>query len=306
MTSIVDLEDLDLEEIIYQGTRVSVSISQSLVPAGGGQTVTVTARATYGPANLPAAGTIIHFMANAGELNRNDRFSPEMAVADTNGLATATYTTHEADDDKSLNIKAGIRDGDDWTDGGNYLMASHNGVLVQGKLINPFNGAPIEGASLFFDSMDSQQNFPFNGFTGPDGMYSVAITPGRYYANIDLNPGPANPHGGPYKGSHSEVTSDGTLFLRQQFIVNQAGSYSLDTERGIMTGMTSNFSAGTNLYFTLRGTNNTSIAEVSSNGRFLLALAPGNYEVTAFGGTIYRQSVTVEKGKITDIGTISR
>jgi len=299
-------EEPQTEDFIYNDTKISVSVDKPLVPPGGSQIVHVTATATYGPDNLPATGTLISIMANVGDMERNDQLSSEFDFADMNGSVDFTYTTLASDDNKPITIKVAVQDGDNWIDRGTYVMASNNASLVRGTVINPFNGNPVEGASVILEESDGSKNHFFDKETAADGSYSIAMLPGSYFINFDINIGDANPYEGAYSGSHSELRNDGTMKLRSELQLSQGQTHTFNSHRGILTGISSNFPAGTEIYFTPIGTQNTSLTKVAANGRFLLALDPGNYEITAFGGTIYRSSVTIEKGKITDIGTITR
>ncbi|WP_409229201.1 S-layer homology domain-containing protein [Gudongella sp. SC589] len=304
---IVEFEDENpAEEIVYENTKISVKVDKTLVPAGGSQLIQVTATATYGPNNLPAANTLISIMANVDETDRNSQLSSDYGISDANGSVIVTYTTLVADDNKPVTIKAAVSDGNDWVDNGVYIMASNSASLVKGTLLNPFNGTPVEGAAVVLEESNGGKHHFFSDATDSDGSYSIAIQPGSYFINFQMDIKGVNPYDGIYYGSHSDFRNDGTLNLRSQLKLSQGQTHTFNSNRGILTGIANNFPAGTEIYFTPLGTQNTSLTKVADNGRFLLALDPGKYEITAFGGTIYRSSVTVETGKITNIGTITR
>jgi hypothetical protein len=72
---------------------------------------------------------------------------------------------------------------------------------------------------------------------------------------------------------------------------------------GIITGVT-NLSTGSEIYIIAIGTGNTVIANIGANGRFMIALPPGNYEINGAGGHVMKASFMVEKGKVNDTGNI--
>ncbi|WP_422486601.1 carboxypeptidase-like regulatory domain-containing protein [Gudongella sp. DL1XJH-153] len=174
--------------------------------------------------------------------------------ADINGFVTFTYTTLASDDNKPATIKTAVQDGGDWVDKVTFIMASNKASLVTGTVINPFNGNPVEGASVILEESSSSKHHFFDRATTVDGSYSIAMLPGSYLINFDINIGDANPYEGAYSGSHTELRKDGTIKLRSELQLSQGQTHTFNSQRVILTGIASNFPAGTEIYFTPIGT----------------------------------------------------
>jgi hypothetical protein len=303
----VPSEPWDGDETVYENTQVGITLSRSLVPAGGGQSVVVTVKVTHGTTNAMASGTPVSFMAHYVDgTDRSDQFSSISHITDQNGIATATYTTLQADDNKSIILKAAIQDGDDWIDQSSYLLASNTAGTVSGTLINPFNGQLIKNTQFIFVEKNSSRVYSYENPVSSDGSYSIGLLPGSYYMDVQIDVGNSNPYSGEFITSDFDVRSDGMVQLKRQISLSQGQPIQVDLQRGILTGIAQNFPVGTDLYIVNKSNNYTVATKVRSDGRFMVALLPGTYEVHAFFGTIYKNSVPITKGTIHDIGSFTR
>ena len=294
------------DEPVYENTKMGITLSNSLVPAGGGQSVVMTVKVTHGTTNAVANSTPVSFMAYADGTDRSGQFSSLSDITDQNGVATAVYTTLQADDGKSITLKAAVQDGDDWIDQSTYLLASNTAGIVSGAVINPFNGQPCESTQFHFNERAGSRHYGFENAAAPDGSYSIGLLPGKYYMDVIIDVGSANPYGGVFNTSDFDVRSDGTVILKRQVDLAQGQTQNIDLQRGILTGIAQNFPVVTDLYIVNKSNNYTGATKVRSDGRFMVALLPGTYEIHAFFGTIYKNSVPITKGTVHDIGSFSR
>jgi len=303
-----DHEDADEEDfVIYSDVRLSVSASEPLLAAGGGQTMVITARATHG-AGLPAANTRMGFFAAVDTpldyRDRRGQLSATELTTDSNGMARVTYTTLAADDDQHVFIQVGAPQGNDWTEQGMYILASDTASLVQGRVINPFTGDPYSGASISFDAMDHSSHTLHEDATDEDGRYALAVSPGDYYMALNLDLGDAPHYTGEYGGSASHLRGDNTVILRLNVEIGEAQTYTLDTERGVVRGTASNVGSDGNLYAV--GSDGTFIAEINADGSFMIAVPAGRYSIGTHTGTVLIDGVSVTAGSVTDVGSLSR
>lgn len=302
--NIVDFDDASQsKEINYVDTRLSVSLNKNVVPSGGNQTVDFTVRATYGPNNIPASNTRIEFFADAGGSITNHRFSEDSTLTDDYGYAKAKYTTNIEDNNKVIKFKAVVSDGDNWNESSVYLLVSNNSATLKGTVLNPFNGNPVDNASIILVDRDTRVAFSYDEGTASNGTYSLPVIPGRYYVNFEMNIGDSNPYDNIFKGSHHELRSDGKLVLTYLITLSKDETHILNSHSGIVSGVASNLREGTEVYFVPSVSSNTRAVIIGPGGRFVVPLAPDRYDIYSSTGTIYKRSVIAEKGKIIDIGS---
>jgi hypothetical protein len=72
----------------------------------------------------------------------------------------------------------------------------------------------------------------------------------------------------------------------------------------VMKGNKSSMSSGDEIYVIMEGSSSAVIATINADGSFMISLPEGSYEIKAYGGTILKQGILIEKGKITDIGSL--
>ncbi len=298
-------EEMTDEEMIYDNVNINISADKVLLPAGGGQEVEITVKVTQDN-QLAAVNTPVEIFANAiidhNSYDRSSQTSDAKIMTDASGIVRVTYTTKASDDDAQIFIQATVPEADNWTEQGITLMASNTAALVQGKLIHPFTGIPIQGADIGFDSETGSHHF-YQKATNADGSYTVAVPPGDYHVGYEFDLGDTAYYSGSFRGSHSNFNDDNTASIRIKHNIASGQEYTLDSERGILKGARPSMGAGDEIYITLRGTNNTVIAEINSDGRFLIALPAGTYEIGTRSGTVLKQNQVIEKGKVADVGT---
>ena len=297
------------EEMIYDSVNISVAADKIFFPAGGGQQVHITVQVTQDN-QMPAVNTPVDVFAKAifgdQHQDRISQVSEDRKLTDANGMVKFTYTTLAGDDDAKLFIQANAPEGDDWTQLGMYMMASNRGALVQGQLINPFTGTPMQGADIGFDDPDTGSHNFYENATDADGRFAVPVPPGNHFAGFDLNFGSTRHYSGSYTGSHSEFRGDNTANIRpvpMRQTISAGQEYTLDARRGILQGVRPGMSAGGEIFITLQGTNQTVIANINEDGSFMVALPAGSYEIGTRGGTILKQGVGIQNGQVTDAGS---
>ncbi|MBV1757367.1 MAG: S-layer homology domain-containing protein [Dethiosulfatibacter sp.] len=294
-----DEEPNDQEPQIYPDTDLSVTLDKNLVPAGGGQTIQITATVTHGPNHLPVSGANVEFFANAGDNDRRQYLSAINATTDSNGKATVTYTTLAADDGKQLMFMTNTPTEEGWIDVPTYALASNTASLIEGRVINPFTGEAVPNADVAVTGDGYYQKVTIDS----TGRYSAAVNAGNYFIQYRINVSGDVPYTGEFSGSHFDLKSNGDLLYMIKKDLVSGQSYSLQSEMGIITGVT-NLSAGSEIYIIDIGTGDTVIADIGANGRFMITLPPGNYEINGAGGHVMKASFMVEKGKINDTGSI--
>ena len=297
------------DEIAYENISLSVTSSKSLAPAGGGQTVQITAHVTHGD-NLPAQGVEVEFFAHesiSGD-NRSSQLSATHAFTDADGKATSKYTTIAGDDNKYMVLGAITQSDDDWIDERIYFIASNEASMCEGRIINPFTGEPYPNVDIIFDSVHTDYHIFFEGASDENGDYSIAVQPGLYYIAFFLDLGEEHYYSGSYSGSQYEFKADNTVVLRfNEIEIGKNKEYSFNTQWGIIKGTVNNLGSNRDIYIhPPAGTWNTVATQANEDGTFMVALPDGNYEINAQGGHILKSNVKVEKGKITDLGTFSR
>lgn len=291
------------EPLIYNNANISLKLSNAIVPSGGGQTITITVTATHGDSKLPAANTSIGFFVAAGQNDRTGQLSATEAITDVNGVASVTYTTLVADDNIMLHFKAGIYTDGDWIDKGVEAMASNTAALISGRIINPFNGKSASNVKLGLSPTNNPQSYnPIS--VDEDGYFSSPVTAGSYGINIELNAAGSLPYAGIFKGSHFMIlNNEGDIRIsiqNQNFIAGN--SYTIASELGVITG-TTNRPSGSDVYILRTSDQFTQIAQIGSNGRFMITLPPGTYDIYDNVGTVLKGNIVIQKGTITDVGT---
>ncbi len=295
-----------LEEVVYENVSLSVMVSKSLIPAGGGQTVVINTNVTHDN-NLPAKGVPVGFFASQDDTFRKEQLSTIESITDTNGKVTATYTTLSADDDKYVSIKANVPVDDDWMEANTYILASDKGSVLEGRIINPFTGEPLSKVSIDICNVDNNNiYYMFENISDENGNYSIPVLPGEYHIRYYIDSEDKAYYNDSYTGSHHEFETD-KMNIRVQMAVDPNNNYTLDTEMGIVKGVVNNLGSHSEIYLVRHdGMHTTSIANVKEDGSFIIPLREGNYEINAAGGHIINPNVKVEKGKVTDLGTFSR
>ncbi|QGU00308.1 hypothetical protein SYNTR_1714 [Candidatus Syntrophocurvum alkaliphilum] len=291
------------ESKIYHNADISVQLSETVVAPGGGQTITITATAIHGPDNRPAAFTNIEFFASVGPHDRNDQLSVNESLTDINGVATSTYTTVAADDGNTIELVAVIQtDNDEWLDRRTFALASNTAAFVSGRIINPFNGEPVTDPEIIVGLYGNPQ-IHTRLIADDQGNYSGPINANTYDVNIRMNLGDSPPYPGEFSGSHFRIDDNGDVWIGIQKRAFSAGnSYTIPSELGVVTGV-HNRPAGTEIYIVRKSDQFTQIANISSNGRFMTTLPPGQYWIGNSVGTTLKDNINIQKGSVTKAGT---
>lgn len=304
--SLEDVEQTAFENLNYEGINLAVVLSEYLLPAGGGQTTTVTAFVTD-ENNQPVPGIDIGFMAQNRHEERHEQLSVRDTFTDENGRASSIYTTLAGDDNEHIFLKIAANTGDDWIDRETYVLASDDASRCEGRIINPFTGELPFHTAISIHDQDTGYYFLYEDIVNKDGFYSIAVPPGNYHISFLLDLGEENYYNGTYDGSHSRMEADNSIVLRIEMEIESNQDYIFNTEMGILKGNVSNLDSSNNLYITNRNDHrDTVIAVVNPDGSFMIAIPEGNYEICAKGGHILKESVRVEKGQVTDTGSFSR
>ncbi len=294
------------EKVVDESVRLSVSVSERLLPAGGGQTTQISAYVTQGGSS-PVEGVPVGFFANEGNNDRSQQLSATEATTDANGMVTVTYTTLAADDNKHIFILANTPDDGDWIEKCSYILASNEASLVTGRIIDPFTGEPYPNADISFFDTNTSYYIMFERGSDEDGYYSVAIRPGSYHIRFHLDLVEATHYSGGYTGSHHNFKADNTLELRIERSIGESKNYSVDCEMGIIKGVVTNLGSHREIYiYPTGGGGTTVIANVNPDGSFMVPVTAGSYSIDAYGGHALRRNVQVEKGQVTDLGSFSR
>jgi len=302
-----DIDDEEVEEeqeIIYNNVKVSATTNKSLLSEGGGQTVELTVKVLT-KEDQPASNTPVDIFANSVKNNiatdRQNQLSSERVITNESGVAKVTYTTLSADNGANIVLQATVPEGNDWVEKRTSVLVSNSAASVKGRVVNPFNGEPMEEVDLTFTDPSIGAHHSFEDITDLDGNYSLAVAPGNFHIEFKLNFGNENYYTGSYKGSHSRLNSDNTGIIRIVENIQAGQSYTLDTERGILKGIKSGMNAGDEIY--VIGQGDTVIAEINSDGSFMISLPEGTYEINNNVGTILKSGISIEKGKVIDLGS---
>ncbi len=301
-----DPEPPDDEFLYYNDVSLSLALSNNVVPPGGGQQVYITAIVTYGEDNLPAAGTQVEFFAHGNDQDKRQQLSVKAAVTDANGVATTTYTTAAADDEKQIYFMANVPSDDDWVEQGAHALVSDVASLLEGRLVNPFTGEPVTGAKI--DLHDDRTNYyvMFDRVTDKNGAYLLPVLPGTYHVHFHLDFGVSSYYTGTFSSSHSNFFADNTGIIRVELSVGQNQQYIIDSEMGILKGTLTNKGSLNELY-AYRGADGYTVAlQLTADGSFMVALPEGTYTLGTHTGATLRHTIKMEKGQVTNLGSFSR
>ena len=199
-------------------------------------------------------------------------------------------------------LQATVPEGNDWVEKTTTVLVSNSAASVKGRVVNPFTGDPMEEVDLTFTDPSTGDHHSFEDITDLDGNYSLAIAPGNFHIEFKLNFENENYYTGSYTGSHSRFNSDNTGVIRIVENIQDGQSYTFNTERGILKGIKTGMSAGDEIY--IIGQSNTVIAEINSDGSFMISLPEGTYEINNNVGTILKSGISIEKGKVIDLGSL--
>ncbi len=308
---VVDFEEIEyepVEDVVYADVDLEVSLDRQLLPAGGGQTATLTARALRADGS-PAVHTLITFFAGIESpdhlTERSNQLSTKEVLTDATGRAQVTYTTLPTDDDEMITLKANVPTPTDWIDRGVLLMASDTAAMIGGRLLNPFTGDPLRGSMISFATVDGSRYVQHDDATDAEGRFDVVVLPGTYHMALSLDLPTTPHHDADYEGSHSVLRADGSGHIRIELPVQAGERKTVNAERGILRGSVSSVGSHPDLYITRQGSaTDTVAARLNPDGSFMIALPDGTYDVGTHTGATLRSAVTISAGSVTDVGNI--
>lgn len=282
----------------YNNSKLNLTADRTYVNNGGGQVIRLTATATYGPNNLPAAGAQIQFFADVVGNLRIGQFSDQEVIANAQGIASTTYTTLAQDNNKQISFLANMATDGDWLEEHLSVLSSDSAATICGRVVNPFTGTPPTNAEggISIGSNHIAVNI------SSDGSYMTAVPQGSYHVHFNFNVLGSIPHGGDFTGSHFDLKSNGDMRFSIQKNFTARNTYTLSSEMGILTGIPSRIGPNADLYPTVMGTNDTVIARTNGEGRFMTALPPGRYVLYNGAGATLKSNITIEKGRVTELG----
>lgn len=299
-----DEEVEEEQEIIYNNVKVSATTNKSLLSEGGGQTVELTVKVLTND-DQPASNTPVDIFANSVKNNiptdRQNQLSGERVITNESGIVKVTYTTIAADNGANIVLQGTVPEGNDWVEKRTSVLVSNSAASVQGKVVNPFTGDPVDKIDLIFFDPDTGAFYSYENPTDLVGNYSVAVPAGNFHIELRLDFENESFYGGSYGGSHSRLNEDNTAVIRIVKSVQAGQSYTLDTERGILKGIKNGMNAGDEIY--IIGQENTVIADINSDGSFMISLPEGTYKINNNVGTILKSGISIEKGKVIDLGS---
>jgi len=293
----------ETEANIYSDATIEIELSNAVVQTGGNQTITITVTATQGTSNRPAAFTHVEFFASSGPHDRNDRLSVQKVITDADGVATSTYRTVAADDGNAIEILANIQTGENqWFERTAFALASNKAAMVSGRVVNPFNGEPVDDPEIIVALDGNPQNHT-RFRTDDKGYFGGPINANRYSVDIRMNVGDSAPFSGEFKGSHFSINNEGDVWMAiQPKNYVEGNRYTIPSELGVVTGI-HNQPVGTDIYLVRKSDQFTQIATIGSGGRFMIALQPGEYWIGNSVGSTLKDNVKVQIGTVTDTGT---
>jgi hypothetical protein len=293
--------DEQVESNIYNDASISVELSEAIVKPGGRQTITITVLTTYGPDKRPAAFTNIEFFANVGPHDRGDQLSVREILTDAEGIATSTYTTLAADDGNAIELMANIYTDDEWLNTSAFALASDTAAFVSGRIINPFNGKEVTDPEIIV-GLETNPHIHTRLKADEQGYYSGPISADKYTVDIRMNVGDTSPYTGEFSGSHFSIDNNGDVWIGiQPRDYNAGNSYTIPSELGVITGVHDR-PLGTEIYMVSKSGQFTQIADIGSNGRFMITLPPGQYWIGNSVGTILKDNITIQAGSVSDLG----
>ncbi len=295
-TDDTDTREHDGEKHI-ESLSVWVEATPELVPAGGGQAVTVNVTVADNQGYL-VEGAHVSFFAEAFEAGgRDEQLSHSETTSDELGQASATYTTLAADDGRFVIIKISVgKDvGDDYIMEFRQLQfaAANQAAKVSGVVRDPFTGALLEGVHIHFSRYDLNRRSIGFVETDAEGKYAATVPTGNY--------------GLAFEG----------MEIRDEIGVNVSTpgeTYTVNNNKGILKGVVTGVSPGKTVMAIgpgFRSTNQanwTLQAEIKSDGSFMMALFPNTYEVMISDPSApppFKKGVIVKSGQVTDLGTVS-
>ena len=262
--------------------NLSVVFSPQILPEGGGQTSTITATVTD-KAGKPVKDADVWFFATAldgvGESDRRAQLSQFETTTNASGKAVVTYTTVAADDKKIVEINAGAHKNNVDVHKHYKILATNQAAVISGVVRDPYTGAPKGGVTVHVRRDGVDHSFDITE-TDAQGYYSALVPTGTYSVSFEMA-------------------------IRDQITVNASGhgkTYTVDNNKGILKGVVTGAGSGKMVMALAPDFRHspdawTLQANIQSDGSFVLALAPGTYELFVVGSSNpSKTGITVQSG----------
>ncbi|MFA7502620.1 MAG: carboxypeptidase regulatory-like domain-containing protein [Anaerovoracaceae bacterium] len=272
--------------------NLSVAFSPQILPEGGGQTSAITVTVTD-KAGKPVKDAKVWFLAEVFEgvrvSDRNAQLSQIETYTNTSGKAIISYTSLAADNKKPVFITASASKDSVDVHGKFYqIIAANQAAVISGTVRDPYTGIPKGGVSMHVRRDGTDHSFS-NTETDDQGYYSLPVPTGTYNVFFDMP-------------------------IKDQITVNASGhgkTYTVDNNKGILKGVVTGAGSGKMVMALAPDFRHspdawTLQANIQSDGSFVLALAPGTYELFVVGSSNpSKTGITVQSGRVTDIGTVN-
>ncbi len=271
-----------------ESLNISLELSPSLVPEGGGQTVTISIHVTD-HVGTSVEGALVDLNAEAFEAgSRNNQLSPSNTSTDSSGRTQVVYTTRGEDDHRFITVNVAASKDDLMEHAQIQFVAANQAATVSGVLRDPFTGVPVAGVPIHFVPANMDGSIGFVE-TAADGSYSATLPVGQYSLSPDIQP-------------------------RDSITVNMStagASYTVDFNKGVLKGVVTGVSPGSQVMaigpgFNPNNRDNWTLqAVVESDGSFVLLLFANTYEIYIVGEwSPFKTGVSVQSGQVTDLGTV--
>lgn len=276
------------QEVWIEDINMTFDLSQQILAEGGGQTVSLTVTVTD-KAGKPLEGAEVWINANAFESGeRNSQLSVTEGLTNASGQLISKYTSLAADDKRMLEIevKAAIDGAMEFAE--ERLMAANQAAIIEGQVRDPFTGAPVEDLNVNFLTSGNYVNVGFVP-TDVNGFYSMVVPTGSYQVDFQM-------------AIRDVITVSAS---------NHGQTYRVDNHKGILKGVVSGAAPGSGVMaidwsaFKDNNPDNFTLqADIQSDGSFVIALAPGNYELFVIGSPFaFKSGVNIQSGQVNDIGS---
>ncbi len=283
------------EQEPVESLSVWLEADREVVPAGGGQAITLSVTVADDQGYL-VEGAQVNFFAEAFEAGeRNAQFSQSEVTTDAQGEARVTYTTLAGDDRRFVTINVSVsKDIDDYhfmEFRSLQVVAADQVANVRGVVNDPFTGAPLEGIHIVFQRADLDQRSIGFVETDAQGRYAAVVPTGYYSIWFNL-----------------EIRDEIAVHLS-----SPGETYTVDNKKGILKGVVTGVPPGESVMAIGPGfrrtdpANWTLTAKIQQDGSFMMALFPNTYDIMVMhpsGPPPFKRGVTIQSGQVTDLGTV--
>ena len=178
-------------------------------------------------------------------------------------------------------------------------------------MYSPFDGKPLAGEMVVVSQRDPNLYLEL-AITDANGNYDgyIPISSSPYYIGINLDTSINVNY--TYEGSHSWISKNKFSYQYQYTLNTPNEVVEIDLDAGMIKGKYTNPRSDSQVivFKILNG-----IAQhgqgyavpVASDGSYILAVAPGDYEVLDMrSAKVIRQKITVKTGEVLDLGSFTR